>query len=82
MNVDKKEILAIFGKNLLRLRIELKLTQEQLAGIVNVKQSTISEIESGKSNARLTTIWNLISVLSQREDSPENIAEKLFNGGI
>ncbi|OPH54974.1 hypothetical protein BC351_30095 [Paenibacillus ferrarius] len=79
---SEKEKLKWFGENLYNLRKDLKLTQEQLAGLINVKQSTVSEIENGQSNAKLTTIWSLVHVLSERHNSPLNVAEKLFKGRL
>lgn len=75
---SEKQICAAFGMNLYELRTEMKLTQEHLALIIGSKQPTISDIETGQSDARLTTVWKIISTLSNWHNAPVNVAGRLF----
>lgn len=54
----------IFGKNLVRLRDARELTQEQLAAKLGKRQSTISNMESGKSGMpKILTLRHIALVL-------------------
>lgn len=58
-NLDYKEI----GKRIKSKRKELKITQEQLAEIIDVSPSYISEIERGMSISSLFTITKIANTL-------------------
>jgi DNA-binding XRE family transcriptional regulator len=51
---------------ILRLRIERGLTQEQLADKVGTTQSTIARLESGKANPSLLTLERVAAALGGR----------------
>lgn len=48
-----------FGKNLKKIRVEKKLTQEKLTELSGIDRVYISEIECGKKNISLEKIYAL-----------------------
>ena len=62
--MDKATLLKKFGKNVKIERIKKKLTQEQLAEIMNVSQNYIANIERGKANMSLVKIYELSNYLN------------------
>jgi len=61
------------GKVLRQHRKELTLTQTEAGAKLNISQKTISEIESGKSAVRITTIFKYMSALGlEMELSPRS----------
>ena len=56
----------ILARNLRRLRLARKLTQDVLADEAGVRQALISELESGKIDVRLDTLQRIASALSAR----------------
>lgn len=55
---------VLFGKNVLKLRDERKLTQEQLAEFANVSTRYLQELENGKgTNPSLKVIHSLKNAL-------------------
>lgn len=52
-----------FGKRLKELRESKDLTQEELAAIVNVHQTYIGKLETGKSNPSLLLIYKITKAL-------------------
>lgn len=77
--LESNEIKRQFGENLFNIRTSMKLTQDQLAEMIDSNQSTISEIESGASNAKLVTLWRIINTLAVRHNAPKDIADRLFS---
>ncbi|WP_417445287.1 helix-turn-helix domain-containing protein [Joostella sp.] len=61
-NLDKKRQL-IFGKNLLRIRNEKGLSQDDLATRCRVTKGSISVIENGDRNFQFTTLLALAKAL-------------------
>ena len=59
--MDKKKLL---GKRLKELRKRKNINQEQLAELINVDPTTISNIENGKNYPSLTNLENLLRVLN------------------
>ena len=51
--------LDVIGKNIVRLRKERKLTQEDLCGLTQMDRSHLSEIENGKMNV---TVKSLVTI--------------------
>ena len=51
--------LEVIGKNIVRLRKERKLTQEDLCGLTQMDRSHLSEIENGKMNV---TVKSLVTI--------------------
>ena len=63
MNIEKKNFIIKFGKNLQRIRVQKKLTQAQLAADSNVEISQISRIERGVLNTSLGNIYAISKAL-------------------
>lgn len=51
-----KDVVKVFGKNLKKIRLQRKLSMEKLAKMADMELSQIYRIESGRVNAKLTTI--------------------------
>lgn len=60
MNEDAKKL----GENLKKIRVKKDITQTELAKILGVDKSFISNIENGKTNPTLSTITSLAKALS------------------
>ncbi len=58
--MDKKELL---GRRIKELRKRKGINQEQLAEIINVDPTTISNIENGKNYPSLANLENLLTAL-------------------
>ena len=56
----------LLARNLRRLRLERKLTQDELADEAGVRQALISELESGKIDVRFDTLQRIASALNAR----------------
>ena len=56
----------LLARNLRRLRLERKLTQDELAAEAGVRQALISEQESGKIDVRLDTLQRIAMALNAR----------------
>jgi len=56
----------LLARNLRRLRLERKLTQDELAAEAGVRQALISELESGKIDVRLDTLQRIAMALNAR----------------
>ncbi|CAM3871745.1 helix-turn-helix domain-containing protein [Alkalicoccus chagannorensis] len=52
-----------FGLNVYNRRLELGMSQEDLAGITEIDRTTIVRIEHGKANSKISTIQALASGL-------------------
>ncbi|MDO5968473.1 helix-turn-helix transcriptional regulator [Flavivirga aquimarina] len=61
-NLDKKRQL-IFGKNILRLRMEKGLSQDEVAARCRVTKGSLSVIENGGRNFSFTTLLALAKAL-------------------
>ncbi|MEX2405070.1 MAG: helix-turn-helix transcriptional regulator [Candidatus Paceibacterota bacterium] len=59
MKDDAKKL----GENLKKIRAKKNITQTELALILNVDKSFVSNIENGKNNPTLSTITNLAKAL-------------------
>ena len=56
----------LVGRNAARLRAEAGLTQEQLADRSGFSQQYISDLERGKSNPTVVTLYELATALGVR----------------
>ncbi len=63
MKVEYKELYEKFGLNIVYYRKRKKLTQLQLAELVDVDRSHISALELGKVGVSLDVIFKLCEVL-------------------
>lgn len=59
MKEDAKKL----GENLKKIRIRKNVTQVEIAKILGVDRSFVSNIENGKNNPTLSTIANLAKAL-------------------
>lgn len=55
--------LKAFGGHIRRLRINKKMTQEQLADLAGVSENTIVTIEKGLLNPTIATLWEIAVAL-------------------
>ncbi len=55
--------LEIIGKNIVRLRKEHGLTQEDLCGLAQIDRSYLSEIENGKMNVTIKSLVTIADAL-------------------
>jgi HTH-type transcriptional regulator / antitoxin HipB len=55
--------LDLLGETIKRIRLDSKLTQEQLGKYVGVQKAQISKLESGMSNVTVDTIQKVFSAL-------------------
>jgi len=72
--MSEEPILKAFGKKMYMLRIELKLSQEQVAERAQLDRTYISSVERGQRNISLLNICKLAAAL---EVSPESLLENL-----
>lgn len=63
--MDEKKLLEIFGFNLKIERLKLKLSQEQLAEIVNVSKTYISNVETAKHDISITNAYKLARAVNK-----------------
>ena len=54
------------GRIVRRLRRQRGLSQEVLSGLADISRSHLAEIESGKDNANVETLWHIASGLDIR----------------
>lgn len=65
--IRSEEVMARFGKNVRRLRLERDLTQEELAEGAGISQVQITRIESGKINTSISTVVAIAGALGVGE---------------
>ncbi len=65
----------LLGQTIKQVRLDRKLTQEQLGELVGVKKSQISKIENSLTDARLETILKVFKAL----DAKINFKVELLN---
>ena len=61
--MQSEELRRVLGSNIRRRRLELGLTQEQLAERLNVTQGYISDLEKGKRAPLLKTLAEFSEIL-------------------
>lgn len=54
---------ALVGRNVRKARLAEGLTQEQLADLSGFSQQYLSDLERGKRNPTVVTLWELAQVL-------------------
>jgi len=55
---------ATVGTNVRKARVALSLTQEQLADLSGFSQQYISDLERGRRNPTIVSLWELSQVLN------------------
>ena len=68
MQIRDEELLIRIGKKIRELRVNQKLTQDQLAYEAGIIRSQIVRIERGKLNSRITTLSRIAKVLDTSID--------------
>ena len=57
---------TVTGRVIRQLRLERGMSQEVLSGLAAISRTHLSEIESGKDNANVETLWHIASGLDIR----------------
>lgn len=57
-----ERLYPLIGQSIKRLRQQQRMTQEQLAELIDIDQKQISQIESGKARTRLPTYLRIANV--------------------
>lgn len=65
--IRNKEVMANFGRNVRKIRLEKDLTQEELAEGAGISQVQIARIESGKINTSISTVVAIAKALGVGE---------------
>ncbi len=73
----------IFGAAIARRRKTAGLTQSDLAGRVNTRQATISDLENGKGGTRIDIVFAIMAVLNleiilQDRDTKQKLIADIF----
>lgn len=73
----------IFGAAIARRRKTDGLTQSDLAGKVNTRQATISDLENGKGGTRIDIVFAIMAVLNleiilQDRDTKQKLIADIF----
>lgn len=73
----------IFGAAIARRRKTAGLTQSDLAGKVNTRQATISDLENGKGGTRIDIVFAIMAVLNleiilQDRDTKQKLIADIF----
>lgn len=63
MNVRDEGLILAIGKRIRELRVQKGFTMEQLAAIANVEYRQISDVELGKTNPTISTLYAIASAL-------------------
>lgn len=63
MSMKEEELLLKFGNHIKKIRLERKLSQENLASLSNLDRTYISGVERGKRNISLVNIVKLALAL-------------------
>lgn len=63
MQTDSEEVRAQLGERVRELRVAHRATQEQLAERAGLSYKFIGEIERGKANPTIDTLWRLAKAL-------------------
>jgi len=72
--MSEEPVLKAFGKKMYSLRIELKLSQEQVAERAQLDRTYVSSVERGQRNISLLNICKLAAAL---EVTPESLLANL-----
>lgn len=60
---QEKEVLRRFGENMRKLRKDKNLSQEELAGEIEMDLTSVNEIEQGHRSPKLITIYKIAKAL-------------------
>ena len=72
----------VTGQIIRRLREKRGLTQEVLSGLAAISRSHLAEIESGRTNANVETLWKISESLGMRcSDLIRAVEQTIENNG-
>jgi transcriptional regulator with XRE-family HTH domain len=63
INIRNKEYIKAFGENLRKIRINRKMSQEDLANEADIPLSQIGRIERGEINTTISTVYSLAKAM-------------------
>lgn len=64
LNDKEKQFLKLLGSKIFNLRQERKLTQEEMALVIETGHTQISRLENGVVNSKITTLLKVSEVLN------------------
>ena len=70
-----------FGIVISRLRIQKRLTQEQMSGLAGIARSHLVALESGEKTVKLDTMWRIANALEVRPSKLISFIEDEVNKG-
>lgn len=62
--MDNLDPCILFGQKLKEIRVMVKISQEELAGLANLDRTYISSVERGKRNISIRNIFKLANALN------------------
>lgn len=65
--IRNEEVMAMFGRNVRRIRMDKGFTQEELAEGAGISQVQIARIEAGKINTSISTVVAIARALGVGE---------------
>lgn len=66
LNTNKELQLEILGEMIRKVRLERKLTQEELGKLIGVQRAQISKLENNTTNVTMETILRVFGVLKAK----------------
>lgn len=79
-NMEKIEILYELGQLIKSIREEAKLTQKELADLLNTRQSEITRIENGKQNISIFKLYKIMKICNKKLNIKSFIIRKILKG--
>ena len=61
--MEDKDLLRMYGQRIYKLRTERNLSQTELADLVDMEKGSISRLEAGTENSKLTTLHKIATAL-------------------
>lgn len=71
----------VTGQVIRGLREKRELTQEVLSGLAAISRSHLAEIESGRTNANVETLWRIAEALGMRCSDLMRAVEQIIESG-
>lgn len=65
--IRNEKVMAMFGRNVRRVRMDKGFTQEELAEGAGISQVQIARIEAGKINTSISTVVAIAKALGVKE---------------
>lgn len=77
--LEQEEILYVISKNIIEYRKENNITQQQLAEKIDMNQTMISKLESGKYNPTFKEIYKITRKLTKSTNLYNKILQEIIN---